>query len=99
MTDKHITVDTVRWHSVLPWLHLLRAIQLALRVRMVLIAFLALAAFQAGIQLLESWNVNSWGLRGGRVWQTISESLPRGFKLTWIDEMLPWTTVIYLYRG
>ncbi len=94
MTDKHITVDTVRWHSVLPWLHLLRAIQLALRVRMVLIALLGLAAFQAGIQLLESWQVNTSSLRGGQVWPTISESLPRGFKMIWIDEMLPWTTVI-----
>lgn len=45
MTDKHITVDTIRWHSVLPCLHLLRAAQLALRVRVVLLALCAVVVF------------------------------------------------------
>jgi hypothetical protein len=45
MTDKHITVDSIRWHSVLPWLHLLRAAQLALRVRVVLLALCAVVVF------------------------------------------------------
>ena len=48
MTDKHITVDTIRWHSVLPCLHLLRAAQLALRVRVVLLALLTVVVFSAG---------------------------------------------------
>lgn len=48
MTDKHITVDSIRWHSVLPCLHLLRAAQLALRVRVVLLALLAVVVFSAG---------------------------------------------------
>ena len=48
MTDKHITVDSIRWHSVLPWLHLLRAAQLALRVRVVLLALLTVVVFSTG---------------------------------------------------
>lgn len=48
MTDKHITVDTIRWHSVLPWLHLLRAAQLALRMRVLLLALLAVVVFSTG---------------------------------------------------
>ena len=48
MTDKHITVDSIRWHSVLPWLHLLRAAQLALRVRVVLLALFAVVVFGTG---------------------------------------------------
>lgn len=52
MTDKHITVDTVRWHSVLPWLHLLRAMQLSLRVRQVLLAMLAMLLLTWGFQWL-----------------------------------------------
>ena len=40
MTDKHITVDSIRWHSVLPWLQLLRIPQLAFRVRVVVLATL-----------------------------------------------------------
>ncbi len=48
MTDKHITVDSIRWHSVLPWLHLLRAAQLALRVRVVLVALLTVVVFSTG---------------------------------------------------
>lgn len=52
MTDKHITVDSIRWHSVLPWLHLLRAMQLCLRVRQVLLAMLAMIVLNLGIQSL-----------------------------------------------
>ena len=48
MSDKHITVDSIRWHSVLPWLHLLRAAQLALRVRVLLLALLTVVVFSAG---------------------------------------------------
>lgn len=48
MTDKHITVDTIRWHSVLPCLHLLRAGQLALRVRVLLLALMTVVLFSAG---------------------------------------------------
>lgn len=48
MTDKHITVDTIRWHSVLPCLHLLRAAQLALRVRVLLLALLTVVVFSTG---------------------------------------------------
>ncbi|GDY09242.1 MAG: hypothetical protein DWI21_18415 [Planctomycetota bacterium] len=48
MTDKHITVDSIRWHSVLPCLHLLRAAQLALRVRVLLLALLTVILFSAG---------------------------------------------------
>lgn len=48
MTDKHITVDAIRWHSVLPWLHLFRAAQLALRVRVTLLTLIAVAVFAAG---------------------------------------------------
>lgn len=48
MTDKHITVDTIRWHSVLPWLHLLRAAQLAFRARMIVVAMLAVVVFALG---------------------------------------------------
>lgn len=48
MTDKHITVDTIRWRSVLPWLHLLRVSQLALRFRVLLLALLAVVVFSAG---------------------------------------------------
>ena len=48
MTDKHITVDSIRWHSVLPWLHLLRAAQLALRIRVLLLALAAVAMFSVG---------------------------------------------------
>lgn len=45
MTDKHITVDAIRWHSVLPWLHLLRAGRLAFRLRVWLLGFAAVAVF------------------------------------------------------
>ena len=45
MTDKHITVDSIRWHSVLPWLHLLRIPQLAFRVRTIAVAILAVLVF------------------------------------------------------
>ena len=58
MTDKHITVDSIRWHSVLPWLHLLRAVQLALRVRVVLLALCAVVVFGChvvGVGSLKSW--------------------------------------------
>lgn len=48
MTDKHITVDTIRWHSVLPCLHLLRAAQLALRLRVLLLALLTVVVFSMG---------------------------------------------------
>lgn len=48
MTDKHITVDSVRWHSVLPWLHLIRVPQLAFRVRTISVAILAVLVFALG---------------------------------------------------
>ncbi|TXT34395.1 MAG: Uncharacterized protein FD138_1680 [Planctomycetota bacterium] len=48
MTDKHITVDSIRWHSVLPWLHLLRVPQLAFRVRTIAVATLAVLVFGVG---------------------------------------------------
>ncbi len=48
MTDKHITVDTLRWRSALPWLQLLRAANLALRMRVLLVALLAVLVFSAG---------------------------------------------------
>ena len=48
MTDKHITVDSIRWHSVLPWLHLLRVPQLAFRVRTISVAMLAVLVFSLG---------------------------------------------------
>ena len=48
MTDKHITVDSIRWHSVLPWLHLLRAAQLAMRIRVLLVALCAIVVFGMG---------------------------------------------------
>lgn len=48
MTDKHITVDTIRWHSVLPCLHLLRATQLAFRARAIALAMLAVLVFSLG---------------------------------------------------
>ncbi len=54
MTDKHITVDSIRWHSVLPWLHLLRAAQLALRVRVVLLALCAVVVFGTGGLVIRS---------------------------------------------
>lgn len=48
MTDKHITVDTIRWHSALPCLHLLRATQLAFRARTIALAMLAVLIFALG---------------------------------------------------
>ena len=48
MTDKHITVDAIRWQSVLPCLHLLRAAQLALRVRVLLLSLLTVVVFSTG---------------------------------------------------
>ncbi len=48
MTDKHITVDTIRWHSVLPCLHLLRIPQLAFRFRAIAVATLAVLVFGLG---------------------------------------------------
>ena len=48
MTDKHLTVDTIRWHSVLPCLHLLRVPQLAFRVRAIALAMLAVVVFALG---------------------------------------------------
>ncbi len=48
MTDKHITVDSIRWHSVLPWLHLLRATQLALRIRVLFVSLCAVVVFGMG---------------------------------------------------
>lgn len=48
MTDKHITVDSIRWHSVLPWLHLLRIWSLAFRVRTLAVSMLAVLVFSAG---------------------------------------------------
>ncbi len=48
MTDKHITVDTIRWHSVLPCLHLLRVPQLAFRGRAIALAMLAVVVFALG---------------------------------------------------
>lgn len=48
MIDKHITVDSIRWHSVLPCLHLLRAAQLALRVRVTLLALVCVSVFALG---------------------------------------------------
>lgn len=52
MIDKHITVDSIRWHRVLPWLHLLRAMQLCCRVRQVLLAMLAMLLLAWGVQSL-----------------------------------------------
>ncbi len=51
MTDKFTSVDAVRWLHVLPWLHLLRAAQLSLRGRTVLLALAAVLVF-AVMQLL-----------------------------------------------
>ena len=48
MTDKHITVDSIRWHSALPWLHLLRIWSLAFRVRILAVSMLAVLVFSAG---------------------------------------------------
>lgn len=48
MTVQQITVDSIRWRNVLPWLHLLRAAQLALRVRVLLLALLAVVVFSVG---------------------------------------------------
>lgn len=53
MTDKHITVDTIRWQSVLPWLHLLRAGRLALRLRVWFLGTLAAFVFGIGSMALE----------------------------------------------
>lgn len=54
MTHKSITVDTIRWHGVLPWLHLLRAAQLALRVRVLLLALLTVVTFSIGREAIDS---------------------------------------------
>ncbi len=51
MTDKHFTVDSIRWRSVLPWLQLLRAADLALRIRVLVLSLLAVIVFTTG---------NSW---------------------------------------
>ena len=58
MTDKHITVDSIRWHSVLPWLHLLRAAQLALRVRVVLLALLTVVVFLENVGIESMLNTS-----------------------------------------
>lgn len=48
MIDKHITVDEIRWRSVLPWLNLLRVPDVALRVRSIIVATLAVLVFGLG---------------------------------------------------
>lgn len=60
MTDKHITVDSIRWHSVLPWLHLLRVPQLAFRVRTIAVAMLAVLVFVLGNASLRSLPFVAW---------------------------------------
>ena len=54
MIDKHITVDAIRWPSVLPWLHLFRATQLALRSRVIFVALLAVLVYGVGGLLMRS---------------------------------------------
>ena len=60
MTDKHITVDSIRWHSVLPWLHLLRVPQLAFRVRTIFVAMLAVLVFALGNASLRNLPFVEW---------------------------------------
>ena len=48
MIDKHITVDEIRWRSVLPWLNLLRVPDVAFRARTIVVATLAVLVFGLG---------------------------------------------------
>ncbi|MBC7816179.1 MAG: hypothetical protein IAG10_04705 [Planctomycetaceae bacterium] len=60
MTDKHITVDSIRWYSVLPCLHLLRVPQLAFRVRTISVAMLAVLVFALGNASLRNLPFVAW---------------------------------------
>ena len=73
MTDKHITVDTIRWHSVLPWLHLLRAATLALRVRVVLLAFVAVLVYGQGCLALRVLPFHDGWFSGRNLYDPIGE--------------------------
>lgn len=60
MTDKHITVDSIRWHSVLPWLYLFRVAQLAFRARTIAVATLAVLVFAVGNASLRNLPFVAW---------------------------------------
>src|SRR5207249_8126375 len=99
----HITVDTVRWRSVLPWLHLLRAMQLCLRVRQVLAAMLGLFVMTWGLRGLALLPFGASISRFG-IWKAIQAGLPHNGNGTepliasvWKQSLIwliwPWETV------
>src|SRR5437867_3524826 len=107
MTDKHITVDTIRWYSVLPWLHLLRAVQLALRVRVVLLALLAVLVYGQGCLVLRSLPFHDGWHSGRTLWEALEKPVkgesariyhlsidPPNESQPWLWLSWPWNTVI-----
>jgi len=101
MTDKHIAVDTIRWHSVLPWLHLLRAAQLALRIRVLLLAMAAVALFSVGQMAIHRLPFHSGYGASSSFWEVLNSTplvsppfdlnLKRGFDHWWLA--WPWISV------
>jgi len=76
MTDKRITVDNIRWHSVLPWLHLLRAMQLALRIRVVLVALCAVVVFGVGEIAIRRLPFHEAREAPGTIYHALAATLP-----------------------
>ena len=104
MIDKHLTVDAIRWRSVLPWLNLLRAAQLALRVRPVLLAMLALFVWRRVSVLFHDLLFDVSNLNPLAIWRwndphftrNWGETQPQVYLISaesLIWEVWPWETV------